>query len=174
MAILIAHLNKNDLIVTIHSHNSGDDLTHVDKGGHPMHYQIIPLEMGSLVERQIFQLGNKEIKCGAVWKLGSVITKIKPSFEASYDPNLGICIQDIPGGVIGETYGGEKVIYFSETIGEDEQNELTDIFYENTKKYSKKYDDVFLDLGWIEVSSESYIFGEIEIKEFSTTPSLYK
>jgi len=139
-----------------------------------MHYQIIPLEMGSLVERQIFQLDNKEIKCGVVWKLGSVVTHIKPLFEASYDPNLGICIQDIPGGSIGETYGNEKVIYFSETIGEDEQNELADIFYGNTKKYSKKYVDVFFDLGWNEVGSQSYIFGEIEIKEFSTIPSLYK
>lgn len=139
-----------------------------------MYYQIIPLEMGSLVERQIFQLGNKELKCGIVWKLGSVLTKIKPSFEASYDPNLGICMQDIPGGLIGETYGDEKVIYFSETVSEDEQNELTDIFYGNSKKYSKKYVDVFLDLGWIEMSSESYIFGEIEIKECRNTPSLYK
>ena len=139
-----------------------------------MYYQIIPLEMGSLVERQIFQLGNKELKCGIVWKLGSVLTKIKPSFEASYDPNLGICIQDITGGLIGETYGDEKVIYFSETVSEDEQNELTDIFYGNSKKYSKKYVDVFLDLGWIEMSSESYIFGEIEIKECRNTPSLYK
>lgn len=139
-----------------------------------MYYQIIPLEMGSLVERQIFQLGNKELKCGIVWKLGSVLTKIKPSFEASYDPNLGICMQDIPGGLIGETYGGEKVIYFSETVSENEQNELTDIFYGNSKKYSKKYVDVFLDLGWIEMSSESYIFGEIEIKECRNTPSLYK
>jgi len=139
-----------------------------------MYYQIIPLEMGSLVERQIFQLGNKELKCGIVWKLGSVLTKIKPSFEASYDPNLGICIQDIPGGLIGETYGDEKVIYFSETVSEDEQNELTDIFYGNSKKYSKKYVDVFLDLGWIEMSSESYIFGEIEIKECRNIPSLYK
>jgi len=139
-----------------------------------MYYQIIPLEMGSLVERQIFQLGNKELKCGIVWKLGSVLTKIKPSFEASYDPNLGICIQDITGGLIGETYGDEKVIYFSETVSEDEQNELTDIFYGNSKKYSKKYVDVFLDLGWIEMSSESYIFGEIEIKECRNIPSLYK
>jgi hypothetical protein len=141
-----------------------------------MRYQIIPLEMGSLVERHVFQRHQQEMKCGVVWKLGSVLTTVKPSFESSYDPNLGICIQDIPGGSIGETYGGEKVIYFSETISEDEQNELSDIFYGVTKKYSKNYVAVFLDLGWLEVSSESYIFGEIEIKEFSKSPSpsLYK
>jgi len=141
-----------------------------------MHYQIIPLEMGSIVERHIFQRNQQEIKCGIVWKLGSVLTTFKPSFGASYDPNLGICIQDIPGGSIGETYQGEKVIYFSENISEDEQNELSDIFYGATKKYSKNYVDVFLDLGWKEISSESYIFGEIEIKEFREipAPSLYK
>jgi len=62
-----------------------------------MYYQIIPLEMGSIVERDIFQQNNREIKCGKVWKLGSVITKIKPSFELDYDPSIGICIQDIHG-----------------------------------------------------------------------------
>lgn len=139
-----------------------------------MRYQIIPLELGSLVERHTFQKENQEIKCGIVWKFGSVLTEIKPVFASSYDPNIGICIQDIPGGSIGETYSGEKIIYFSETVGDEEQNELTDIFYGNTKKYSKKYRDVFLDLGWIEMSKESYIFGEIEIKEISNTTPSYK
>ncbi|QWE08042.1 MAM33 family protein [Polynucleobacter ibericus] len=139
-----------------------------------MHYQIIPLEMGSLVERQIFQQANKEIKCGMVWKLGSVLTSTKPSFVKSYDPNIGICIEDIPGAKISKTYGGEKVIYFSDTVNEDEQDELTDIFYQSNKKYSKNYVDVFHDLGWTEVSSESYIFGQLEIKELDRTPTLYK
>lgn len=139
-----------------------------------MNYQIIPLEIGSLVERHVFKLGKKEIKCGMVWKLGSVLTNIKPKFIKTYDPDIGMCIQDIPGGTIGETYGGEKVIYFSETVPEDEQEELTDIFYGISKKYSKGYTDVFQDLGWIEVSAESYIFGELEVKELSASPSDYK
>jgi hypothetical protein len=134
-----------------------------------MYYQIIPLEMGSIVERQVFQQKNQEIKCGKVWKLGSVITKIKPSFELDYDPSLGICIQDIQGGEIGTTYSGEKVIYFSDTVSEEDQTELSDIFYGKSKKFSKEYKNVFLDLGWIEISSESYIFGEIEIKEITSS-----
>jgi len=138
-----------------------------------MDYQIIPLEMGSIAERHVFQRDNKEIKCGMVWKLGSVLTSIKPTFMKTYDPNIGICIQDIPGGSIGETYGGEKVIYFSDTVEEDEEDELTDIFYESSKKYSKNYADVFHDLGWIEVSVESY-YGEIEIIELNTNPIMYK
>jgi hypothetical protein len=139
-----------------------------------MHYQIIPLEMGSLVERQIFQQKNKEIKCGMVWKLGSVITSAKPSFIKNYNPNVGLCIDDIPGGEISKTYGGEKVIYFSETISEDEQDELTDIFYQSSKKYSKNYADVFCDLGWRQISSKSYIFGELEIKEMRDVSFMYK
>jgi hypothetical protein len=152
------------------------DILQFISDGVKMRYQIIPLEMGSIVERHIFQKNTMEIKCGTVWKLGSILTTLKPSFGSSYDPNLGICIQDIPGGSIGETYGGEKVIYFSENISEDEQNELSDIFYGATKKYAKNYVDVFLDLDWKEISSESYIFGEIEIKEFREipAPSLYK
>jgi hypothetical protein len=139
-----------------------------------MYYQIIPLEMGSLVERNIFQQPNKEIKCGTVWKLGSVLTKIKPVFIKAYDPNTGICIEDIPGGVISKTYDGEKVIYFSDTIEEDEKDELTDIFYQSNKKYSQGYRDVFQDLGWKQVSSESYIFGELEVKELDHAPTSYK
>lgn len=139
-----------------------------------MHYQIIPLEMGSMVERNIFQQKNKEIKCGVVWKLGSVLTNTKPSFIKLYDPNIGICIADIPGGAISKTYGGEKVIYFSDTIEEDEQDELTDIFYQSNRKYSKGYEDVYHDLGWIKISSESYIFGELEIKELTESPVSYK
>jgi len=139
-----------------------------------MDYQIIPLEMGSIAERHVFKRDNKEIKCGMVWKLGSVLTSIKPTFMKTYDPNIGICIQDIPGGSIGETYGGEKVIYFSDTVEEDEEDELTDIFYESSKKYSKNYADVFHDLGWIEVSAESYIYGELEIIELNTNPIMYK
>ena len=139
-----------------------------------MYYQIIPLEMGSLVERNLFQKSNKEIKCGMVWKLGSVITESKPTFIKAYDPNIGICIEDIPGGAISKTYGGEKVIYFSDTIEEDEQDELTEIFYQSNKKYSKSYEDVFHDLGWKQVSSESYIFGELEVKELDHAPTSYK
>jgi methenyltetrahydromethanopterin cyclohydrolase len=139
-----------------------------------MRYQIIPLEMGSIAERYIFQQKNKEIKCGRVWKLGSVITSIKPIFIENYDPNKGICIGDIPGAEISKTYGGEKVIYFSETIDEDEQDELTDIFYQSNKKFGKNYIDVFQDLGWDFLGFNTYIFGELEIKELRDNPFISK
>ena len=143
-------------------------------GASAMLYQIIPLEIGSLVERQIYQQANKEIKCGTVWKFGSVVTELKPSFMKNYDPNEGICIVDIPGGSINQAYEGEKVIYFSETVEEDEQNELMDIFYQSTKKYSKNYADVFYDLGWKQISSQAFIFGELEIKELRDLPHTHK
>jgi hypothetical protein len=99
---------------------------------------------------------------------------VKPTFLKTYDPDIGICIQDIPGGSIGETYEGEKVIYFSDTVEDEEEYELSEIFYVNSKKYSKNYADVFHDLGWTEVSSGSYIFGQIEIKEISSVLENYK
>jgi hypothetical protein len=69
------------------------DILQFISDGVKMRYQIIPLEMGSIVERHIFQKNTMEIKCGTVWKLGSILTTLKPSFGSSYDPNLGICIQ---------------------------------------------------------------------------------
>lgn len=62
-----------------------------------MQYQITPLEIGSIVEREVFQKDHMEIKCGLVWKLGSVITSYKPTFLKNYRPELGICISDIKG-----------------------------------------------------------------------------
>lgn len=139
-----------------------------------MHYQIIPLEMGSLVQRFIFQKNNQEIKCGTVWKLSSLITTIKPKFIKHYQAQVGICINDIPGAEISKTYDGEKVIYFSETIDDDEQDELTDIFYGKSKKYSGEYCNIFQDLGWKYLGNNAYIFGELEIKEISGEPLEYK
>ena len=139
-----------------------------------MLYQIIPLEMGSLVQRHIFKKQNKEIKCGTVWKLGSIITTTKPKFISQYKPQVGMRIGDIPGAEISKTYDGEKVIYFSETIDEDEQDELTDIFYGKSKKFSGEYAHVFQDLGWKALEENSYIFGEIEIKEINDEPQQYK
>lgn len=139
-----------------------------------MHYQIIPLEMGSLVQRYVFQKNNQEIKCGTVWKLGSLITIIKPKFIKHYQAQVGICISDIPGAEISKTYDGEKVIYFSETVDDDEQDELTDIFYGKSKKYSGEYCNIFQDLGWKYLGNNAYIFGELEIKEVSHEPLKYK
>ena len=67
-----------------------------------MQYQIIPLELGSIVEREVFQSDNMEIKCGLVWKLGSVVTEHKPTFLKNYLPHIGICIADIKGAQIAD------------------------------------------------------------------------
>ena len=128
-----------------------------------MKYEIIPLELGSIVEREIYQKGNKQIKCGIVWKLGSVATHTEPKFIRTYKSDTGICIQDIPGGYIDSSYNGEKVIFFSETIDSQEEQELLEIFYEKSPKYHDYYEDVFEDLGWKLTQKESFIFGEIEL-----------
>ena len=132
-----------------------------------MQYQIIPLEMGSIVSRDIFQTGNMEIKCGLVWKLGSVITDQKPNFIRNYHPDIGICLDDIKGASISKTYDGQKIIYFSETVPDALEQELSDIFYGISQKFSGPYQDVFQDLQWQWVSSETFIFGELEIKEIN-------
>jgi hypothetical protein len=139
-----------------------------------MQYQIIPLEIGSIVEREVFQKDNMEIKCGLVWKLGSVATKYKPTFLKNYHPDIGICIADIKGASISETYNGEKVIFFSQTVPEALEEELTDIFYGISRKFSGQYQDIFQDLEWQLVKSESFIFGQLELKELDDHDLSYK
>ena len=154
---------KNDQISQLHKWRSDQ-----------MQYQIIPLEIGSIVDREVFQSGNMEIKCGLVWKLGSVVTNYKPSFIKNYDPAVGICIADIKGASISETYNGEKVIYFSQTVPEAMEEELTDIFYGISQKFSGPYQDIFQDLEWKLVRSESFIFGQLDIKEIKDPYLSYK
>jgi hypothetical protein len=139
-----------------------------------MRYQIIPLEIGSIVDREVFQKDNMEIKCGLVWKLGSVITQHKPLFLKNYRPDIGICIEDIKGASISNTYSGEKVIYFSESVPEALEEELTDIFYGISQKFSGTYQDIFQDLEWKLVRSESFIFGQLEVKELQDPYLPYK
>jgi len=139
-----------------------------------MQYQIIPLEIGSIVDREVFQRDNMEIKCGLVWKLGSVLTEYKPTFLKTYQPDVGICIVDIKGASISETYNAEKVIYFSQTVPEALEDELTDIFYGISRKFSGTYQDIFQDLEWKLVRSESFIFGELEVKEIHDHVLSYK
>ena len=139
-----------------------------------MIYQIIPLELGSIVDREVFQKDNLEIKCGMVYKLGSVLTQHKPSFLKHYRPEIGICIEDIKGASISGTYNGEKVIYFSQNVPEALEQELMDIFYGVTRKYSGLYQDIFQDLEWKLLKSETFIFGQLEIKEIDTSQLSYR
>lgn len=106
-----------------------------------------------------------EIKCGIVWRIGSLVTKIKPIFLKKYNPNLGIAISEINGAEISELYKGKKVIRFSNNISEDEEVEISEIFYEVTRKYSGTYQDIFQDLGWKLASTQFLIYGELEVRE---------
>ena len=139
-----------------------------------MIYQIIPLELGSIVDREVFQKDNLEIKCGMVYKLGSVLTQHKPSFLKHYRPEIGICIEDIQGASSSEAYNGEKVIYFSQNVPEALEQELMDIFYGITRKFSGSYQDIFQDLEWKLLKSETFIFGQLEIKEIDRSQLSYR
>ena len=46
--------------------------------------------------------------------------------------------------------------------------------FETAKHFSGSYQDIFQDLGWQLIRSESFIFGELEVKEISTLHQLYK
>jgi len=130
-----------------------------------MFYRIVPLEPNSIVEQEIFHKSNFEIKCGTIWKIGSLITPIKPKFIKKYYPNDGLSIKNIDGAKISEIYKGKKVIRFSNNTPEEEEEELTEIFYGISKKYSGTYQDIFQDLGWKPISSDFLIYGELEIRE---------
>lgn len=130
-----------------------------------MYYRIIPLEPNSIHKQECFIRSDLEIKCGIVWRIGSLVTKTKPVFLKKYQPALGIAISEINGAEISEIYKGNKVIRFSDNISEEEEQELSEIFYGVTRKYSGTYQEIFQDLEWKLVSTQFLVFGELEIRE---------
>lgn len=130
-----------------------------------MYYRIIPLEPNSIVKQECFIRSDLEIKCGIVWRIGSIVTKIKPAFLKKYNPNPGIAISEIDGAEISEIYKGKKIIRFSNNMSEDEEIEISEIFYGITRKYSGTYQDIFQDLGWRLASTQFLIYGELEVRE---------
>ena len=130
-----------------------------------MYYRIIPLEPNSIVKQECFIRSDLEFKCGIVWRIGSLVTNIKPIFLKKYNPNLGIAISEINGAEISEIYQGNKIIRFSNNISEDEEIEISEIFYGVTRKFSGAYQDIFQDLGWKLASTQFLIYGELEVRE---------
>lgn len=130
-----------------------------------MFYRIVPLEPNSIVKRDIFRKSTNEFSCGMIWKIGSILTKVKPTFLNRYSPKTGISIKEIEGADVSEIFKAKSIIQFPSTIPEEEQNELTEIFYGVSRKYSGIYQDIFQDLGWRFVSSDFFIIGEIEVRE---------
>ena len=68
----------------------------------------------------------------------------------------------------------KKVIYFSQTVPEAMEEELTDIFYGISRKFSGPYQNIFQDLEWKLIRSESFIFGQLDIKEIKDPYLSYK
>lgn len=130
-----------------------------------MYYRIIPLEPNSIVKQECFIRSDLEIKCGIVWRIGSLVTKIKPAFLKKYNPHLGIAISEIDGAEISEIYKGKKIIRFSTNMSEEEEIEISEIFYGITRKYSGTYQDILQDLGWKLASTQFLIYGELEVRE---------
>ena len=66
------------------------------------------------------------------------------------------------------------MIYFSQNVPEALEQELTDIFYGISRKFSGPYQDVFQDLQWQFLKSETFVFGQLEIKEINTGQLSYR
>lgn len=82
-----------------------------------------------------------------------------------YNPHLGIAISEIDGAEISEIYKGKKIIRFSTNMSEEEEIEISEIFYGITRKYSGTYQDILQDLGWKLASTQFLIYGELEVRE---------
>ena len=88
---------------------------------------------------------------------------MNPKFLKTHRPDVGMCIQDIPGAYIDSTYNPEKVIFFSKTVDSQEEQELIESFHGTSPKFTDNYESVFEALGWKLIKIESFIFGELEI-----------
>jgi hypothetical protein len=50
-------------------------------------------------------------------------------------------------------------------MSEEEEIEISEIFYGITRKYSGTYQDILQDLGWKLASTQFLIYGELEVRE---------
>ncbi len=128
-----------------------------------MRFQIEPVKSNSITERWIFKKKDKEIKCGYVYDSGYLTLKVEPTFLKTYNPEIGICLDDIKGCIERNFNNRKKVIHFSETIPEEERKKFLKKFEKEDINYF--YSNKFLGYGGKFDSSEMFIFGELICKK---------
>ena len=135
-----------------------------------MDYLITPKKKFCVVRRTTFKKENKEIKCGHLFKKMEFIL-IDPyldGFLEYYDPKIGHSTSDddfpLEEEVSFRDIKKKSLIYFSETVNDDEKKKLEKIF-NNDEKYFEK----FMSLGWSFVDSDTVLWGEIKIEEYGET-----
>jgi len=116
--------------------------------------------------RTIFRKDDKEVKFGYVSQSATFKIDNKfPHFD-NYDPNKGLYLDELPHYFDLDIPYKSYVIYFSNNIPEKDQQKIREVF-------SKKYDVPFLSLtlekeGWEFISSEYFIFGNLQISPFDS------
>jgi hypothetical protein len=130
-----------------------------------MTFKITPKSEFHVTERMTYRKDNKEINCGFLWKNGSFLIENPPNFLADYDPAVGISVGAHDFSEIRLSDEGQKLIYFSETTPDAEQENLVDIF--NNSKTTDDFDIGFQHKGWQLVDIDIVMWGELAITSVS-------
>ena len=135
-----------------------------------MDYLITPQKEFCVTKRTTFKKDNKEIKCGYLLEKMEFIL-VDPyldGFLEHYDPEIGHSIYDgdypLEEEVTFSDVKKKSLIYFSETVSNEEKIKLEKIFNQN-----EKYIDKFILLGWSPVDSDTVFWGDIKIEEYGET-----
>ena len=126
-----------------------------------MTFKITPKSEFHITERMTYRKENKEIHCGFLWKTGSFLIEHPPNFLADYDPSVGISVDAQDYSEVRLSDEGQKLIYFSETTPNNEQEVLTTLF--NNSKTTDDFDIGFQHKGWQLVDADIVMWGELEI-----------
>jgi len=126
-----------------------------------MSFSISPKKEFHLTERMTYRKDNKEMQCGFLWKSGSFITENPPNFLAEYDENIGISVGSQDFTEVNLSSEGQHLIYFSETVPQDEQTDLNAIFRQS--KTTDDFDIGFQHKGWQLVDMDIVMWGELSI-----------
>ena len=126
-----------------------------------MTFKISPKSEFHITERMTYRKDNKEINCGFLWKSGSFLVKHPPNFLAEYEPDIGISVgaHDFSEVILSDE--GQKLIYFSETTPNAEQDSLADIF--SNSKTTDDFDIGFQHKGWQLVDIDFVMWCELAI-----------
>ncbi|QWE23889.1 hypothetical protein FD977_06305 [Polynucleobacter sp. AP-Elch-400A-B2] len=126
-----------------------------------MAFRISPKNEFHITERMTYRKDNKEMNCGFLWKSGSFVTEDPPNFLAEYDEHLGISVGSQDFTEVNLSSEGQHLIYFSETVPQDEQAALNAIFQQS--KTTDDFDIGFQHKGWQLVDMDIVMWGELSI-----------
>lgn len=128
-----------------------------------MAYKITPKDANHITERMTYEKDNKQFHCGFLWKTGSFHIEKQPTFLESYEREIGVSVNSYDFSEVSLSSDGEKLIYFSETTPQEEQDLLLAIF--NNSKTIDDFDIAYQHKGWQLVEADIVMWGELELTE---------